>query len=337
MTAQLDCLAEAPLETSGVTLDTLPVEYFGSVDHHDGFAPSLPEEASFRHRSWRAPRRRIFESLLRTSQPCRRVQHFGECGSQLWLMRDGRELSLGCNQCHDRLCQPCQKRRQSDLIESIMLRMHDEKASCRFVTLTLRHCDAPLTVQLDRLVSSFKLLRKHPDVGQAMLGGAWFMEIKLDKQKARWHPHLHVIVAGTFIKHLKLSQAWLAVTGDSYIVDIRPVDDPGRRAQYVTKYATKPLANEVTLVPAKLDEFVLAIKGRRLHQCFGTWAKAVARDEVPRSTPTRIGHLSMLHRDAMAGDIQSIVWLVMAHARWPTLRKSFPLPATVQPAREQPP
>jgi hypothetical protein len=212
------------------------------------------------------------------------------------------------------------------VVEGIILRMLDGDGECRFVTLTLKHGDAPLAVQLDRLVSCFKLLRKHPDVADRIQGGAWFIEVKLSKDKARWHPHLHVIVAGRFIDYKTLSRAWLAVTGDSYITDIQAIGDPRRRAAYVTKYSTKPLHNEVTLIPAKLDEFVLAIKGRRLYQCFGTWSKAVTRNDHPTRKLQMVDRVDSLHRRACEGDIQALVLMHQAYHRWPALRRSFPLP-----------
>jgi hypothetical protein len=318
-----------PLETSGAAPWAIDVDYYGSIEHHDGFSPSLPREAQFRHQGWAAPRRRIYAALMRTGQTCRRLQHFGECGSSLWLARDGTELALQCNRCNDRLCLPCQKQRQSAIIEAIILRMLDSNAECRFLTLTLKHSDAPLAVQIERLTSSFKSLRKHPAVADKLRGGAWFLEVKLSKDKARWHPHLHVIAEGCFIDARLLSQTWLQVTGDSYITDIRAIGSIKERATYVAKYATKPLANEVTLIPAKLDEFVTAIKGKRLYQCFGVWSRAVVRDKAPRRKLTMVGRLDTLHADALAGDISALVYIHQAHARWPALRKAFPLPSTL--------
>jgi len=207
-----------------------------------------------------------------------------------------------------------------------MLRMLDGDADCRFVTLTLKHQDAPLAVQLDRLIACFRLLRKHPDVGPRLQGGAWFIEVKLSKDKLLWHPHLHVIAAGKFIDYKVLSRAWYQVTGDSFITDIREIKDLRRRAQYVTKYSTKPLHNEVTLDPAKLDEFVVAIKGRRLYQCFGTWSKAVVRPQSARKDLQRLASMQTVWSNACAGEVQSLVLLHQAHAKWPNLRKSFPLP-----------
>jgi len=40
-------------------------------------------------------------------------------------MRDGQTLSLSCNRCHDRLCLPCQRDRQSAVVEGVTLRMLD--------------------------------------------------------------------------------------------------------------------------------------------------------------------------------------------------------------------
>lgn len=269
--------------------------------------------------------------MLRVGIPARRVQHFADCGSALWLLQDGQTLELACNRCHDRLCLPCQRDRQAAVVEGIMLKMLDGRGECRFVTLTLKHGDAALAVQLERLVSCFKALRKHPDVASRLQGGAWFIEVKLSKDRHRWHPHLHVIAEGSFIDARTLSRAWYQVTGDSYITDIRAIGDVRRRASYVTKYATKPLHPEVTLVPAKLDEFVEAIKGRRLYQCFGTWAKAVHREKPQKRNLTSAGRVDSLWRDACEGDVQSMVLLHQAFTRWPRLRTAFPLPDALPP------
>lgn len=319
--------AKRYLETSDGHPSVLRYEVYGSIDNHDGFTPSFCSESSFRHSSWAAPRRRIYQAMLRTGVSCRRCQHFADCGSALWLERDGTVLSLSCNLCHDRLCLPCQKQRQTAVVDGIVSRMQDSDAECRFLTLTLKHSDAPLGVQLERLISCFKALRKHPAISANLLGGAWFIEVKLSKDKARWHPHLHVIAAGQYIDAKTLSRSWLEVTGDSYITDIRAIGSVRERAAYVAKYATKPLHNEVTLIPGKLDEFVTAIKGKRLYQCFGTWSKAVVRDKTPKRDLTRVGRLSSIHQDACGGDITALVWMHQAHARWPKLLKSHPLPA----------
>lgn len=323
--SQLDN-AQRSLETSAGHPWVLRPERFGSTEHHDGFSPSLQEEAKFRHQSWAAPRRRIYQALLRTSAPCRRIQHFADCGSQLWFTEDGSEIGLACNHCHDRLCLMCQKTRQAAVVEGVLLRLLDSGAAARFITLTLKHSDSALTVQLERLVSCFKSLRKHKAASPALAAGTWFIEVKLSKDKARWHPHLHIIAEGQFIHARDLSKAWHEVTGDSYITDIRAIGDVRQRAMYVTKYATKPLANEVTLIPAKLDEFVTAIKGKRLYQSFGAWAKPAPRDDIPRKPVKLAARVTTTWELACSGDIDAIRLMHRAHAKWPVMKRSFPLP-----------
>lgn len=298
---------------------------YGAVDHDD-YAPSLPRESQFRHSGWALKRNRIYRALLATGQSCRRVANFADCGNTLWLWRDGHELAITCNRCHDRLCEPCQRERQQDVTEGILLKCHDALGRLRFLTLTLKHSDTPLGLQIDRLISSFKLLRKHPQISAALLGGVWFLEVKLDKSGARWHPHLHCVVEGTFIDQKTLAKAWFETTGDSYIVDIRAVDSVRDRARYVTKYSTKPLHVDVSRNHEKLCEFTSAIKGRRLYQCFGTWSKAVRRTKNKRKLLTPIGHINTVWLDALAGDRDAAFWLRIAHGRFPKLRKTHPLP-----------
>jgi len=315
-----------PLETTdGHHPAYLRQERYGAPDHDD-YAPSLPGEAAFRHSGWSAKRRRIYQALLRTGQSCRRVANFADCGNTLWLHRDGQELALTCNKCHDRLCEPCQRERQAEVTESILLKCHDAVQPLRFVTLTLKHSDTPLGLQIDRLTSCFKLLRQHPDVKSAIAGGVWFLEVKLDKSKARWHPHLHCVVEGSFLDQKTLARAWHHTTGDSYIVDIRAIGSAADRARYVTKYSTKPLHSEVSRDPEKLQEFVTAIKGRRLYQCFGLWSKAVRRTPAKRKLLTPIGHINTVWLDALAGVPDALFWMRIAHGRFPKLRRTYPLP-----------
>lgn len=329
--------AQAALETTDLRPPAwLRAERYGSADHDD-FAPSEPGEAVYRHAGWAADRRRVYESLLRTGASCRRVANFMDCGGTLWLMADGSEPSLSCNKCHDRLCLPCQRERQAEVIEAVLLRCHEAQSALRFATLTLKHRDLPLGPQIDRLLSSFKLLRNHPTIAPAMKGGVWFLEVKLDKAGNLWHPHLHVIVEGDFISQHTLGRCWHEVTGDSFMVDIRAVNDVRKRARYVTKYSTKPLHFEVTRIPAKLDHFMEAIKGRRLYQCFGTWSKAVRRTKPAPRKLVRVGHVSDLHSRALAGDADALRWMRIAHGRWPALRKAFPIPAGFVPPEVDPP
>lgn len=312
----------------------LPQPRYGSPDYDD-HRPIEPAESVFRHSGWKTKRRRVVEALQRTGASGRRILNFCDCGSDLWVKADGSELVLTCNRCHDRMCDPCQNERRTAIIEQIMLRLLEAGDRARFCTFTLKHSDAPLTVQIDRLLDAFKRLRQHRTMGRYFRAGVWFFEAKLDKAGHRWHPHLHVIQTGPDrMPQAELSQAWHHITGDSFIVHVCAINDQRQQVAYVTKYTTKPLDPSVTRVPAKLDEFVLAIAGRRLFQCFGEWSKAHHQDKPTPRQLRQVGALITIHRQALEGDVESLVIMHQLHDRWPKLRKSHPLPPDLSP---QPP
>ena len=96
----------------------------------------------------------------------------------------------------------------------------------------------------------------------------------LNDDNHTWHPHLHVIAVGGFIPLGDLRAAWLGVTGDSHIVDIKLVRNAKATASYVAKYATKSIDSDLTNYPGPLKEAILALKGRRAIVTSGSWAKA---------------------------------------------------------------
>lgn len=83
-----------------------------------------------------------------------------------------------------------------------------------------------------------------------------------------WHPHVHAVWLGyTAPDAFKLSEEWRQLTGDSYIVDVRPIDmaDPVGAFCEVFKYALKfsDLGDVERLTAYK------TLKGKRLVGSFG--------------------------------------------------------------------
>jgi hypothetical protein len=144
--------------------------------------------------------------------------------------------------------------------------------SLRFITLTLKHGVGPLKTQIDRLGTCFTRLRHRKLWQSAVGGGASFVEIKRSKDGRHWHPHLHIVVEGRYLAQSALSADWLAVTGDSYVVDIRMIRDAAKVGSYVVKYASKPLDRSLYANPDWLDEAMIALRGRRLVATFGSWS-----------------------------------------------------------------
>lgn len=73
-------------------------------------------------------------------------------------------------------------------------------------------------------------------------GAVWSYEVKRGKNSGTWHPHLHMIaLCETMPDAVELSAEWHNITGDSFIVDVRPIsqDDPVSGFIEVFKYAVK--------------------------------------------------------------------------------------------------
>jgi hypothetical protein len=233
--------------------------------------PPTPAEG-FMHSGWALTRNRVIASLFRTNQKETRIQAFMQCGRNAWIEAandDPTRLRMRCTCCHDRLCQPCASNRAFRIRDSMMQIIQGKR--CRFITLTLTGSKKETLVDLiDRLFKSFRALRLHPVWADAVDGGAAFLEIKRSSKADRWHPHFHIIAEGRFLDQHRLSDAWRSITKDSYIVDVRDARDEAV-ANYVSKYASKPLNSSFANTCEHLDEAVEALKGRRLCTCFGTW------------------------------------------------------------------
>jgi hypothetical protein len=303
----------------------------------DSYAPASKLEQSFRHSCWAGERKRVWESLQRIGSSARRLDAFANCGNTLWLRTDGQDLVLTCNTCHDRACLPCQRARQRALVEAIMVRMLEVKQPVRFMTFTLRTNCLDLRKQIRRLLDCLHLLRRKKWWRDHAAGGANFVEVKLGRGSRAWHVHCHCLVEGKYVDQKELSRQWLAVTGDSSIVDVRKIDAVEQRAKYVAKYATKPASADVICSPAHLDEFLLAIKGARLYQAWGTWAALGVDDPQPSAKRlTHVGSIEQLVSDAIAGDTTAQHWLEAAARKWPMLRELIPL-AALDPTARPPP
>jgi hypothetical protein len=185
---------------------------------------------------------------------------------------------LAANYCRDRCCQPCGRARSAQVEAALRAWVGDR--SLRFITLTLKHTPhLKLQEQLERLYRSFSSLRRRNWWKDKVKGGVAVLEVKIGKD-GLWHPHLHLLLESSYLPQQGLSHEWLAVTGDSYIVDVRKVSQEKNELKYVCSYVGKPLDSSIYNVPEMLDAFVIAIKGRRLILPFGTWHKLSLESEI---------------------------------------------------------
>jgi hypothetical protein len=305
--------------------EPLPLCWFGNSEFD--LQPSTAEETRFRHSGWSRRRGLVYRALMRTHASQHRLQAFAYCGANLWAQKSlaGDDLRVVANLCHDRFCVPCQTTRARRLVAVTTELIKDRTP--RFVTLTLRASRTPLADQLKRLYASFNALRRRVWWRSLVTGGAAFVEVKLGRGSGLWHPHLHVLVEGDYLDQRQLSREWHAVTGDSSIVDVRAIPDAQMRASYVCKYVTKPAPADVYLTPAALDEMVIALKGRKLVFCFGTWQGCMKEDDDDGGGEwAAVGSVHNICSRAHDGDPRGAPLVRSSRAQVPAPPRRFRLP-----------
>lgn len=274
-----------------------------SLDPLQSANPSI----NFRHSGWRADRYRVYNALRRTAQPGNRLHDFTECGKHAYVfqsLEDPDVYTLGGSTCHDRFCLPCARERSRIIATNVKDKLQSQRA--RFITLTLKSTTEPLAVLLAKLSRDFATLRRSKLWRHKVTGGVAFLEIKWLNRTQRWHPHLHCLVQGRYIPQDDLSKTWLKVTGTSKIVDIRIASDNAHVTSYITKYASKPLDHTVVTDPPRLDEAVLALKGKRLCTTFGSWRGYKLTTPPESGTWLQLGTLDELITRAEAGEQQAV-------------------------------
>lgn len=316
-----------PLETNQPTPPSAHIHRQRWGNPEFSVTPSTREESEFRHSSWAIRRIQTLAALERTGTSEQRIDRFVNCGSGAFLYRSagGDDLTIRCNKCHDRWCLACARDRAATITNALLSAMSAK--TCRFITFTLRHSNTPLADQIDRLYRSFSTLRRRRSWCDNVQGGAAFLEVKVGRD-GRWHPHLHCVVQGRWWEQKEISSEWHAVTGDSSVVDVRKINDDGEAAGYVTKYVTKPASSDVYASTDRLDEMMVALRGRRLCMTFGSWRGiSLEPDNSSDVEWVAVGSLFTLRSRASYGDADAQRWLDAASRKWPLFANLFNPPA----------
>jgi hypothetical protein len=170
------------------------------------------------------------------------------------------------------LCPLCAIRRGAKALKSYLARwecIQAENPSYRafLVTLTVKNGD-DLAERMAHLQKSQRELWKRRQRGRGSVldcvkGAVWSYEFKRGQGSKTWHPHLHMIAVGeTAPDKFALSAEWREITGDSFIVDVRPISqaDPVSGFLEVFKYAVKFSSQS----PKDTWDCFLAFSGKRL-------------------------------------------------------------------------
>lgn len=170
------------------------------------------------------------------------------------------------------LCPLCAIRRGAKSLKAYLDRFEVVRAARGdldpfLVTLTVKD-GADLRERFEHLRKSQRELwmRKHRGRGSVLDGvdgAVWSYEFKRGSGSGLWHPHLHMIaLATTRPDQEALSAEWREITGDSWVVDVRPIDQEDLAGGFIEvfKYATKFQDQD----PADVVHGWETLRGRRL-------------------------------------------------------------------------
>ena len=133
-------------------------------------------------------------------------------------------------------------------------------------------------------------------------GAVWSYEVKRGQGSGVWHPHLHMIALAEVQPNQKqLADEWHQITGDSFIVDVRPIsqDDPVSGFIEVFKYAVKFSDQE----PEDTVHAWETLRGKRLLASSGCFRGVVVPDDLmdDASDVQGLPFMDMLYRFTRAG------------------------------------
>lgn len=168
----------------------------------------------------------------------------GSCG-ELLLFRNYytvNEVRLHkANFCKNHLlCPLCAIRRASKMTNEywhrlMIIQASDSEIRPFFVTLTVKNCEdlkecfnhikQAYTKMVNFRKESIRGRRKFIEMNKA-LGGVMAYEVKRGKNSGLWHVHIHAVwLCKERPYETLLSKEWQEITGDSFVVDVRPIND----------------------------------------------------------------------------------------------------------------
>lgn len=268
--------------------------------------PSLQSAGTFRHRFWWNDRLRVHRAIELTFPDGQRSCKFAWCGESAHVevsATDPPDYRINSENCRDRWCRACQGDRTRVIAANIIEHLGTRQS--RFLTLTIQTDALTLKQAVDKLYRSFAKLRLTTLWRRKVTGGVATCEIKRGATGDRWHPHLHVILEGKYLPHDDVRRAWFKITGDSYIVHLKTVENSIQAAQYVTKYLRKPVPASIVRTPDHLSEAMVALHGRRMVTTFGTWRGVKLTQAPDRGEWTTVCSLRDLIQRAGQGDLEA--------------------------------
>jgi hypothetical protein len=175
------------------------------------------------------------------------------------------------------LCVWCSGARGAQLGEAL-LPLVQAMAHPWFLTLTVKN-GPDLAERAAHLRTAFKKLRRRRWWRAHVVGGIAVEEVTRNERAGHWHPHLHLVIDAALpqaVLQMALTALWRAVTGDSYILDVRPFQGATVTADLreLCKYTAK--IADIVDHPALVRVYLDYARRRRLVVTFGSCYGAAA-------------------------------------------------------------
>jgi len=190
------------------------------------------------------------------------------------------------------------------------LRTQNPALTASLVTLTVKN-GPDLLERFEHLQTGIKKANKRmrnarhrkkcPGEFAKFLGYVGSYEIKKGRNSKLWHPHCHMIVLHDQpLNQEKLSEEWREIMGDSFVVDISPLQNPENPAAdfcEVFKYALK----FSSMAPAELLEAYFILAGKRLIFSGGLFRGVQIPEDLTDDLPEDLPYIELMYRYTEAG------------------------------------
>ena len=210
------------------------------------------------------------------------------------------------------ICPLCAIRRGSKTLEAYLSRfqvIQRERPGLSPYLMTLTVKDgADLEERWKHLDQSFKVLKDRRNCwNKGKRGAPWTefakvkgavgsYEVKRGKGSGLWHPHVHMVVlCETPIDPITLKREWEQITGDSFIVDVRPFhagQEPAQGFMEVFKYAVK--FSDLSL--ADNWEVARYLRGSRLLFSLGAFRGVQVPDQLTDEPLEELPYFDLFYR-----------------------------------------
>lgn len=241
--------------------------------------------------------RRLIETFQNTGDQAleKRAHKMADCcyrGGLYLSADDPPDVRVWTFRCMDRLCPLCSGLR-SQKVRNDLRNILTVCKPARHIVLTLCGIRGrPLKATIEKLMVSFRKLRRVEKWKAKVAGGAYVIEVTRNQQLETWHAHLHLIVKGLYFPQKLLMGLWFEITGDSKNVWITPAYE--QHAGRLSAYCAKPTDLHKWTLP-EVAEYATATQGLRMVQTFGTLHSLKLKDADSPCDLSKYTHFISFH------------------------------------------